>query len=633
MNLTVRQYQIIRLLKENISALSGNQLCSELDVSSRTLRYEISRINKYLGCDLIRSSREGYSIDASLDLSTIFNDIRLNDYLYIVKSVVILCLEEKDLSVYDIEDQCFVSKPVITNMLHLILHQMNKFDLQLYRTGDFISVKGTEFNKRRYLINLLFSETFDESTFCPESKNYFTGFELSDLQELVTSTIEDIGIHINDVYLKHIVNCTAVSLQRIMNGHITEKHAAAVVNFGEEHEAYLFLTSLLDKVFHKYKVKVLEEDFRSMLCFYVGSFRDTNANPLRMTILNNKEFEITIRRIMDRTLKQFNLHANYEPFFDRLLLHVYFLLLRAKTSSFVKNDITSTLKQTNPFIYDVSVFMAYLIQMEFKIEIPDEEIGFLAIYFGSVIINTINYSNSYTVICVCPNYNNLREQIEAQLLSMFNKRINIVKYVSSYSHISDDDTYDFIISVISNSYTFKNIVYVSPVIGPWEYQKINAMIIECEKKRQKEEIKALVLKYFQPDLFFYNEPYLKDMEIMQFLHSRMKDKGIVEDDFLDYVLKREELASTAFFNKFAIPHAINANARDTKVAYYYSDKPIRWFGSDVNLVLLMATKQYDKNFIRLYELIFAILMDKELYCKLLKCNSYEKMVDFISNQL
>jgi mannitol/fructose-specific phosphotransferase system IIA component (Ntr-type) len=277
--------------------------------------------------------------------------------------------------------------------------------------------------------------------------------------------------------------------------------------------------------------------------------------------------------------------------------------------------------------------MAYLIQIEFKIEIPDEEIGFLAIYFGSVIINSIDYSNTYDIICVCPKYNDLREQIEMQIVSMFNKRINIVKYVSSYSQISGNDKYDFIVSVISNSYTFKNIVYVSPVIGPWEYQKINAMIIECEKRRQKEEIKSLILKYFQPDLFFYNEPYLEDMEIMHFLHKKMKEKGIVEDDFLNYVLKREELASTAFFNKFAIPHAINANAKETKVAYYYSSKPINWFGSEVNLVLLMATKQYDQKFIRLYELIFEILMNKELYFKLLKCSSYEKMVDFISNQL
>lgn len=632
MDLTARQYLIIKFLKESGTSVPSTHLCSDLGVSSRTLRYEISAINKAVDCNLIKSNRDGYFLDSQLDSCKILENIRFNDYLDVVKSVTIFLVENENSSIYDIEESCYISESVILSILKQISYQMEKFDLRINKRGQFIRVEGTEFDKRKYLVHLFFSDIYGEITFNNIEKDYFKNVSIADIQALVTETMQDMGICLDDIYLKHIVISTAVSLQRIISGHITEKQPALIYT-GEENNAYLFLTSLLERAYHKYTIKVGEEDFKGLLCFYTGSFRDNNLSFWEMTVPNNKSFETTVRKIVDETLKHFNLHVNYEPLFDRLVMHVYFLLLRAKAASFVKNEISSSIKQSNPFIYDVSVYMAYLLQMEFKVAIPDEEIGLLAIYFGSVILNSKNFGNKCDVICVCPKYNNLREQIESQILNMFNAQVNIQKFVSRYSQINEDDQYDFIISTISNSYSFKDIVYVSPIIGPWEYQKINAKIIECIKKRQRNEIKSLVLKYFHPDLFFYNADRLTGMEILQFLDEKMEEKNIVSNEFLANVLKREKLASTAFFNKFAIPHAMNANAKETKIAYYYSEKPIRWFESDVNLVLLIATKDYDQEFVRLYELIFELLMNKDLYYRLIGSSTFDMLVENISNQI
>jgi len=165
-------------------------------------------------------------------------------------------------------------------------------------------------------------------------------------------------------------------------------------------------------------------------------------------------FETVIRKIVEDTFRHFNIRTNYEELFEGIVLHVYYLLLRAKGASFIKNDMTDSLKHTNPFVYEVSVYMAYLIEIEFNTSIPDEEIGLFAIYIGAVILDDDDFNTKSKVILACPNYNDLRERLIRQIQGMFHKQIEVVRCVSDYSHIKDTDEYDFIISILRNKLTF-----------------------------------------------------------------------------------------------------------------------------------------------------------------------------------
>ena len=60
--LSQRQYLALRLLREYQKPIPGQQFSQLLNVSPRTLRYEVKAINQIAGQPIILSSKEGYSL-------------------------------------------------------------------------------------------------------------------------------------------------------------------------------------------------------------------------------------------------------------------------------------------------------------------------------------------------------------------------------------------------------------------------------------------------------------------------------------------------------------------------------------------------------------------------------------------
>ncbi len=92
------------------------------------------------------------------------------------------------------------------------------------------------------------------------------------------------------------------------------------------------------------------------------------------------------------------------------------------------------------------------------------------------------------------------------------------------------------------------------------------------------------------------------------------------------------MCPTAFFNRFALPHSLEAEGLKKKVAYYYSENPIEWYGSKVNLVIMFVTTKYDEEFSTVFDLIFEVLLDNNLYHQLTSCDVFEKVIDFLSEE-
>ena len=143
-------------------------------------------------------------------------------------------------------------------------------------------------------------------------------------------------------------------------------------------------------------------------------------------------------------------------------------------------------------------------------------------------------------------------------------------------------------------------------------------------------MKNQIAQYFDSELFYYNHGLTNAEDILKFLTQKMIDLNYVSYTFLASVYKREQFASTAFFNRYAIPHALDVNALQTKIAYYYSKEPIDWFGEKVNLVLLLASKEYDEKFSHIYNTLADILMDNELFDEMVTSETFEAFIDYIT---
>ncbi|MDY5276381.1 MAG: PTS sugar transporter subunit IIA [Erysipelotrichaceae bacterium] len=91
------------------------------------------------------------------------------------------------------------------------------------------------------------------------------------------------------------------------------------------------------------------------------------------------------------------------------------------------------------------------------------------------------------------------------------------------------------------------------------------------------------------------------------------DNNDVLEDFHNQVISRENLSSTCFFDKFAIPHSNIQNALSTKLYVMVNNTKVTWNKSKINLVCLILIKRdTNDDFRKLYAGLSDILYDNNI---------------------
>jgi len=627
LELSSRQFHIIRILSDNSHPISGNLLSSLANISQRTLRYEVGNINDIIGLDFILSDKNGYYIADDAKYSDILKQVTITDAIQLYKQISFELLEQTELSVYDLANNLCVSESTIYGTISELNEKVQPYHLKVFRKGDNIRMDGTEQGKRLLLSHYLFREMGTITTDLFRFGNYFTDFSLDDIHEMVTETLDEQNIYLDDIFIKNIIINIAICMQRILNGStITD---LPEIEIDEEDPSVIFLRSICAKAHTDFNVTVCDADFSYMLMLITGSFKDISLSGQEY-ILHNKSFADEIQHILDKTNARFNINLDYSQFFDQFVLHVHYLLLRAKSAAYFKNDISSSLRFSHPLIYDISVYIAFQLQKTYDVHLSDDEIGLIAIYIGTALTSD-NIYQPMKIVIICPNYNQLRHNIAKQLNETLGDKISITGFANGYLEIGQMQ-YDLILTVIKDATCVTPAMDISPIITPYQLHRIEHAASDHIKLEKKKLVGTILSKYFEKDLFFYNEPYRDAQSALSFINKILLSKGYINDCFLDSVLRREKTSPTSFFDRFAIPHSLDVDAKETKIVYYYSEDPIDWYGQPINLIILLTDNNQTDEFKKTYNILFDILLNSNEFFDMVKCSTYENLLSFLENQ-
>ena len=117
-------------------------------------------------------------------------------------------------------------------------------------------------------------------------------------------------------------------------------------------------------------------------------------------------------------------------------------------------------------------------------------------------------------------------------------------------------------------------------------------------------------------------------EIICLLCRGLEKEGIVEPDFKDIVLKREQMSPTSFVNAFAIPHAFGAFASNSTIAVAQLRNTVRWGNFDVGLVMLFAINEGDERMIKIFfDWVSGIVNRPQELAELTVSCGYEEFID------
>lgn len=220
--------------------------------------------------------------------------------------------------------------------------------------------------------------------------------------------------------------------------------------------------------------------------------------------------------------------------------------------------------------------------------------------------------------------------LEARLNLYFSDKINIVRCISynEYNNYrgKDFNRIDFVISTVPLESRIVPSITVNFALKNKDIESISRFInIMNIKKGQKES------GFFDEELFFRFQEVADKESLLQVLCNRLNEKGIVEDDFIDSVLEREELGNTNMNDTFALAHPMKLCAKETKVAVAILDKPVLWNEEEtVEIVFLLAIKQgVQKDIERLYDSFIEIVNDSKLQQKIIHCTDYNEFISIL----
>jgi len=564
----------------------ASEIAEHLGVSTRTVRSYVTAVKVAAApLDVIHSSPDGYRLNraahaefASRDRTAERAGTPRERMTFLVTRLTHAGVE---LDVHELADSLFVSESTIEADLRQVRALAREAGLELVRDGDHVRLEGPDAGHRR-IVSRLFSE--EQAHGLVDLRRVQESFGIDDLSGFKTDVIgvlETQGYTINEFGLDRVLLHTAIAVER-SRGSVLAEHAAEP---GDP------VAVDLDRlVAERFGTRLPSGELTALTTLL------TTRAGTRIIPRDEAEHVEVLRRIVDHAQEEFLVDLDDDAFLTRLGAHVGNLVLRARAGVGNPNPLARTIKSSYPLTYELAVFIAAEIQNEFTISIGEDEIAYIALHIGSHLERRAAHGARLTCVLVSPGYHDIAELLERRILPALGDDV-VIDRVLTRTDVDPAALHaDLVISTVPWEVRPANVVIVQPIPTDADLDAVRGAISRIRRQRRRRAIADELLLYFDDALFFRDDAFAdRDSEsVIRVLGERMRERGIIDDDYLDGVLHRERISSTAFTEWLAVPHALTMSAKRTAIGIALFENPIAWGEGTVQVVALVAFSAKDR---------------------------------------
>lgn len=383
--LNERQKKIIRILKDDKGWMIGGELSDFLSVSDRTIRSDIEYINKYYNDTLIESNvRNGYHLNpealSNFNINS-ENTIPQNSFercFYILHE---LLYKRKELNLIDIMDELFVSSSSIENDLAHIKRMLKPYpSLKLYRSRNYICLKGSEENIRKLYINLLKKRTKGNFFNLNFLAAQFLDFNLLDLKELIEEIFDKYNYSIRGIELPMLMIYIGVAIERMLyHNHIkTDKKKEDIMGSIE----FAIAEEFFGKVLLKLYIESTEDEIIYLALLLLGKIEDDRGN-VKISLSSDYTVNQLVNDILQDINTQFDMDLRNDGRLKKgLSAHIKLLLERKKKNIDISNLFMDELKYKYPLFFEMAVMLGKLMQDKLNVTLDESDISLIAQHLG-----------------------------------------------------------------------------------------------------------------------------------------------------------------------------------------------------------------------------------------------------------
>ena len=622
-----RLARILNIMEQKQS-VTVDYLSEKMDVSPKTIKNDIKEINNSLeGHAIIENKRNSYVfyIFDTDGYEQVKNKVYAHDdFMNSPNSRIVFIMQKlmntdcpylTDELAYDMN----IGRSTVNGDLKRLRKILEEYEIEILgKTNTGISLNGDELEIRFFILENMYDGIY---------KDYPLDSDLIDAIKQIALEYE-----LDSVAVEYFIKFFTVMIDRFLNGNPLSKLDKKYEEL-KESSAYIFAREIANNISKVLMTDLPEEEILFISIPIAGMRTPTNIKTIEKLQVK-KTTEDLILKIKDKIKQEMNINIQSEQIMYEFMYHIQFMINRMKYGFKIRGIDCEEIKSYNSVAYTVAEVAASVIQNEENIEISNEEIALMSVYFG-ILIDKSNLEKNkiYNIAIICGTGRISARVVESNLKKIIKNETVMDLYSDSNIDSEILDKYDLVVSTVKLDIDTKSeIIYIKDVLDRSELKRKIDLLKYSDNKEISfiKGMDSIMLGILDENRFFVLDKNYSYSENVNMMIDILENEGHLDAGFKERIRKREEKSSMIFEDTVAFPHTINYASKNIELALgvvpeNMSDKKEK----DIKLVFLLGLPEDDGDdtvLVKIYDEIIKIASDKELVEEISKIENYKDLL-------
>lgn len=622
-----RLARILNIMEQKQS-VTVDYLSEKMDVSPKTIKNDIKEINNSLeGHAIIENKRNSYIfyIFDTDGYEQVKNKVYAHDdFMNSPNSRIVFIMQKlmntdcpylTDELAYDMN----IGRSTVNGDLKRLRKILEEYEIEIVgKTNTGISLNGDELDIRFFILENMYDGIY---------KDYPLDSDLVDAIKQIALEYE-----LDSVAVEYFIKFFTVMIDRFLNGNPLSKLDKKYEEL-KESSAYIFAREIANNISKVLMTDLPEEEILFISIPIAGMRTPTNIKTIEKLQVK-KTTEDLILKIKDKIKQEMNINIQSEQIMHEFMYHIQFMINIMKYGFKIRGIDCEEIKSSNSVAYTVAEVAASVIQNEENIEISNEEIALMSVYFG-ILIDKSNLEKNkiYNIAIICGTGRISARVVESNLKKIIKNETVMDLYSDSNIDSEILDKYDLVVSTVKLDIDTKSeIIYIKDVLDRSELKRKIDLLKYSDNKEISfiKGMDSIMLGILDENRFFVLDKNYSYSENVNMMIDILENEGHLDAGFKERIRKREEKSSMIFEDTVAFPHTINYASKNIELALgvvpeNMSDKKEK----DIKLVFLLGLPEDDGDdtvLVKIYDEIIKIASDKELVEEISKIENYKDLL-------
>lgn len=615
--------------------VSPGLLCGHFDVSDRTIRTYVKKlniileptahINKHRGGGYVLNvvDEDSYRALKSDSINRGLRSIPTTSKGRVSYLLSDLLSRVDWITLDDLSEILYVSRNAISGDLKQVEAQLAKFDLGLERRPHYgIRVSGSEMSRRLCLANITLDHLVGNQGEDPENQ-----VTLDKIATCVNDVIAEEDFQINSAAYQNLLVHIAVAIWRIREGCYVPLEADHIERLRSTRE-FGVADRVARGIERAFGIELPEEEIAYITIHLAGKqslYAAPDGGDEGLVI--SDEVWAVVSEMLECVWDSY--HFDFRGDLElrmNLARHIVPLAVRLKYRMHIDNPLLADIKERFPLAYSMALDSSVILAEHYGNRLSDDETGYIALAFALALERQKSEAPRKNILVVCASGQGSAKLLEYRYRQEFGALVDrIVTCDASHIDSVDMSGIDYVFTTVPLHRALPVPVReVSFFLDADDMRGVRDALTDAN-------VTGELAPYFSHDLFAAQIDARNKTEVIEKLCALVAAKRAVPDNFLQLVLKREDLAQTSFGNQVAMPHSVRAVTDDTFVCVGVLKNPVEWNGQAVRAVFLVSVStSKDKKLDRFYCSMAKLLTSKEAIQELVDNQQWSTVVKLLN---